>query len=399
MRRSGPRSSELSVGSSPFVDELAERAMAALRDGDPKKAAVALRDALRQDPSRIDLLHALAVTELRRGEALDAYDLTVQGQQLAAERQDEASEMLMPQLLLVRAAACEELADPRGAEVAYREILTHEPQNPRARQGFGHLLLASGRREEGVAQLQAYLDDAVDQPEFLGGTAELLGTIRRLLADDVHPRMFIEAHRESYVEFFDHHAARQAALGWIAEAARMKRAPDGRVVPIIPDGARPYAGVRIDLVDPSNGQPGQVGDQPMVVALSGYEALAQAPVLLDWPAGDYPFPIWISTQCPWDQLPVQVRFRDAGADAAAALDSVLGDWYTAGFDGKFGTADRGRFHYVSDPEEQGEGRVLYHVDLGRAELSAIPDLLLRLAVLHERHAIAHVLLGRGQLPA
>jgi hypothetical protein len=157
--------------------------------------------------------------------------------------------------------------------------------------------------------------------------------------------------------------------------------------------------VRIDLVDPSNGQPGQVGDQPMVVALSGYEALAQAPVLLDWPAGDYPFPIWISTQCPWDQLPVQVRFRDAGADAAAALDSVLGDWYTAGFDGKFGTADRGRFHYVSDPEEQGEGRVLYHVDLGRAELSAIPDLLLRLAVLHERHAIAHVLLGRGQLPA
>ncbi|MBK9370442.1 MAG: hypothetical protein IPN01_29815 [Deltaproteobacteria bacterium] len=51
----------------------------------------------------------------------------------------------------------------------------------------------------------------------------------------------------------------------------MRRAPDGRLVPSILDGARPYAGVRVDLVDPSTGRAGQVGDQPMVVAVAGLE--------------------------------------------------------------------------------------------------------------------------------
>jgi hypothetical protein len=381
-----------------FVDELAEQALAALRQDDPMKAAVSLRDALRKAPDRLDILHALAVTELRRGEARDALQLTVRGVEIAHDRQDNLADMMMPQLLLVQAAAAEDLYDSEVAEAAFREILKHEALNPRARQGLGHLLLGQGRTAEGLAQLQQYIDDQVDEPDFIEGTSAFVETWRRFVADDVHPRMFIEAHRESYVEFFDHHAARMEAQGWVAEAARMKRADDGRVVAIIPEGARPYAGVRVDLVNPNSGQPGQVGEQPMVVALSGYEALAQAPILARWPESDYPFAVWVSSQVPWDQLPVQVRFEEASFDAVSVVDPVIGDWYRDGFDGKFGTRDRGRFHYISDPDDHGGGRVLYHIDCGRAELSAIPELLRRLIVLHDRYRIAHVVFGRGYLP-
>jgi len=91
-----------------------------------------------------------------------------------------------------------------------------------------------------------------------------------------------------------------------------------------------------------------------------------------------------------------VAFRGAGA--LEALDGVIGDWYTRGFDGAFGTADGQRFHYVSDPEPRREGRaVSYNVDLGRARIEAIDDLLARLTVLHATHPLAEVLLGRGMI--
>jgi hypothetical protein len=133
----------------------------------------------------------------------------------------------------------------------------------------------------------------------------------------------------------------------------------------------------------------------MVVALQGYERLAAAPVTFQWPPRDYPFPVWVSSQCPWDQLPIQLRFARPGVKPLEAADKVMGDWYTAGFDGAFGTADRGRFHYISDPQRAGETTVVYDVDLGRAEASAIPDLLRRLSILHESEPIEALLLGRG----
>jgi hypothetical protein len=199
---------------------------------------------------------------------------------------------------------------------------------------------------------------------------------------------------------FDHYAAEQAAQGWIAEAARMKRAPDGRIVPVIPEGARPYAAVRVDLVDPRTGQVGQVGDQPMVVALGGYEPLARAPALLAWTG--QPFDLRVSTQAPWDQLPIQVRFDVSGPrarEAVEALDALIGDWYTRGYDGAFGDGDGRRFHYVSDPElRRGGAAVVYHLDMGRARIDAIDDLVRRLGVLHASFQILRVVLGRGYLP-
>ncbi len=51
-----------------FVDNIAEQAMLALKGDDPQAAARSLRKLLKTAPDRLDLHHALAVTELRLGD-------------------------------------------------------------------------------------------------------------------------------------------------------------------------------------------------------------------------------------------------------------------------------------------------------------------------------------------
>jgi tetratricopeptide (TPR) repeat protein len=371
-----------------------ENALEAVKSGDPEKAREALMAALTEHPERLDLVHALAVTELQLGRPEFALDLVTKAMAVARERDLEEDRHLLPQLLLARGAACEELSDPKGAQESYETVLSAAPEHPLALQGLGHLLLAWGQTDKGLEVLQTAVDAGTDDPEFTAATETLIGAVRAFVSDDVHPKMFIEAHRGSYVEFFDYHAEKMDEEGWIAEAARMKKDEAGEMVMSIPDGARPYAAIRVDLVDPATGQAGLVGDHPMVVALSGYEPLAHAPVLGDWPGQD--MAVWVSSQCPWDQLPIVIAFESG--DAVAQADPTIGDWYSAGFDGDFGTTDRGRLHYISDPDPCAKHTVRYHVDCGRAEHSAIEDLLQRLSVLHQTHPIRGVLIGRGFVP-
>jgi tetratricopeptide (TPR) repeat protein len=375
-------------------DALIDKALAAVREGEPEDARLALVEALREHPGRTDLVHALAVIQLQLGLPEQALALMAEAEKLARTRAEPSDVAILPQLLLVRGAAHEDLYQAAEAEAAYRQILQDDPAHPLATQGLGHLLLAWGRTEDGLAMLQSAIDAGADDPDFLAASTSLIEAIRHFISEDVHPKNFIEAHRGSYVAFFDHHADEMAEKGWIAEAARMLRREDGEMVAIIPEGARPYAAMRVDLVDPSTGKAGLVGDQPMIVALAGHEALAHAPLVSDWP--QQPFPVWVSSQCPWDQLPIAIRF-DAG-DPIAQADPTIGDWYTAGYEGNFGSTDRGRFHYISDPQALDERTVLFHVDCGRAEHLAIEDLIKRLSVLHCQHPIASLLIGRGFVP-
>ena len=177
----------------------------------------------------------------------------------------------------------------------------------------------------------------------------------------------------------------------------MKRAPNGQVVPSIPEGARPYAAVRVDLVDPQSGQVGQIGDQPMVVALADYPALARSVIQIPW--RDLGFDLRVSSQAPWDQMPIQVRFRTGGAAAVNAFDQLMGDWYMGGFNGTYGRQDSGRFHYISDPEVRPDRKaVTYNVDLGRADLACLDDLIRRVTAFHVQFPIERMILGRGYLP-
>lgn len=380
-----------------FVDGVAEQAMAALRGDDPVKAARMLREILAESPGRLDLVHALAVTELRMGDSRDALETARKGIAEAERLRDETASMMMPQLKLVEASAAEDLGDPAVALAAYDEILLHEPEHPRAKQSRGHLLLAWGRLTEGLRALDAYIEDKADEPPFLQAAELFVDEVRRFVRDDIHPKEFLAAHRGSYVEMFDHYAAKMAKEGWIAEAARMMRDDDGRVVPVIPEGAAPYAATRVDLVNPVTGQPGRVADQPMIVALADYPAVAQAPVVVHWPAGDWPFAVSVCSQVPWNDLSITIVPGGPIDLSAMAIDAVIGDWYTAGFEGAFGSHDAGRLHEISDLEV-GTQAIRLSVDCGRASLAAIDDLLRRLTVLHASLPLQAVHFGRGYPP-
>ncbi len=382
-------------------EALAERALKALQNDDPRAARTLLMQALEAGPNRPDLIHALGVVQLQLGEpemgkALITQAIAIVQEERILPARREQAEMMLEGFRLGLAAACEDLDEPEEARRLYIEVLEDNPGQPRARQGHAHLLLAVGELDAGRAELATYAGEDRDDDNFIEGATALSGEIAAFLKDDVHPREFLNAHRGAYVEFFDEHAEEQGRLGWIAEAAKMKRNPDGTIVPAVPEGAQPYAGVRVDLVNPRTSEVGQIGDQPMVVALERFPTLARAPILFAW--RDLPFDLRVSSQCPWDQLPIQVLL--AHANGALALDGVVGDWYTAGFDGRWGSREGGRFHYVSDPEPRRGGRgVVYHVDLGRAGVECIDDLIRRLIVLHASAPIQRVVLGRGFLPA
>ena len=136
------------------------------------------------------------------------------------------------------------------------------------------------------------------------------------------------------------------------------------------------------------------------MALSGLEPLAQVPVMLPWDGG-WPYEVWVCSRSPWHWLGITVQFEEPAATEDALVDRIdelIGQWYLSGYNGEFGDADSGRFHYIGDPEPMSPQALGYVVDLGRARFEAIPALLNKLAVLHDRAPIKRVLFGYGRLP-
>jgi hypothetical protein len=110
--------------------------------------------------------------------------------------------------------------------------------------------------------------------------------------------------------------------------------------------------------------------------------------------------VWVSTRCPWHWVSIVLQLCEPLPEQARIerVDEAMGSWYLAGWNGEFGEGDKGRFHYITDPDPVGSSAVAYVVDLGRARFDAITDLLKRLAVLHERVPLRRVLFGEGRLP-
>ena len=376
------------------LDLLIREAMEALNGGDPDTARTRLHAALEIDGNRPDLMHALGALELQRGAPGEARPLVERALTLLDSGAVPEAEAMRPHFQLSLATIAEAEDRPDLAEATYRQVLAADPRHAEALAGLGRLQLAMGATDAGLATLQVALATLTER----GASAEADGI--RAFADAVtafggrHPRELLEAHRNQYCAFFDHHAKQMEAKGWIAEAARMRRSEDGGIEPDLPPGARPYAAARIDLVDPSTGQGGLVGDQPMIVALPGLEPLARAAVVFPWP--ELPFELWVSSQCPWDHLPVQVLLEEG--DPLELVDPVIGRWYQVGFEGRFGSAKAGRFHFVSPPEQRSATGIIYVLDLGRASLEAVEALVRDLEELHAEHPVRRVILGRGHLP-
>lgn len=381
--------------------EHAKAAIAAIGERRFDEAVAAFTRAVELAPERPDMNHGLAMAHLHRGDMLSAIP--------PLERAVALSEpFTAPQYQEMRRdyhlqlAATYQVADRTAdAERTLRAAIDRWPDAAEPWLRLAQLYGTSCRLEAAVTAWR----QAVDRLEGEQKTAAeaLLGAIDAFRASEAGSgATFLRAHAESYREYFNQVAEEQAKNGWFAEGARMAHAVDsGELVPVVTEGARPWALTRADLINPSDGNVHSVYSEtePMIVALEGLEPLAQVPVLFPWEG--QPFEVWVCSQAPWHWLNVLVQFRrpaDSEEALVDRLDERIGAWYLDGYNGVWGDADKGRFHYATDPSVVGDRAVHYVFDLGRASYDAIEALIHRLVVLHDAHPIQRVIFGTGRLP-
>lgn len=360
-----------------------ERGWNSLRSGQFAAAASEARALLESGPERPDAWALLGAALLGGGRAAEAVDSLRRAG--PGGRRDLAAALI---------------AADRGVEA--RQLLDalvrETPDDPALRALVARLCLATGRGLEAAVHLErAARRLAGDEAS---GARELAEAVRRAFDSEVDASHFLEAHAHGYREAFLESVAPRVAAGWFTEAARMALGPDGKPVPARPEGARPYAVERVDVVDPQTGEVGAVGtgEDPCIVAVEGFEPLAAVPVLLPWRG--VALPTWVSSRCPWHWLPVTFVFRrpEPAEVRAAAAETVWAPWYLSGFNGSFGTRDEGRFHYTSDPEAVGDVGTSFRVDLGLARPDAVAALIGAAAVAADRIGLAAMVLGEGLLP-
>lgn len=380
------------------LDELARKGMDAIQAKRFDDAIEAFTAAVALDSSRPDMNQALGMAYLHRGDVGNAIPHLERAVELA-EPYDTPEVQPMKRDFHQQLATSYQLMDRvDDAARTLRGINRRWPSVPEPYLQLGGLLLSTGQLDEGVA---AYRDAAGVLSGDDQKAAEVMVAAIEAFRESEHPgSVFLEAHAASYKDYFDQVAAAQAEHGWYAEAARMARGPDGEPVPIVADGARPYALTRVDLVNPADGTVSSVysEQEPMIVAVQGLEPLAEAPIVFPW--NDWPFPVGVCTRSPWHWLQITVQFEADGSDEelVGRVDELIGGWYLSGYNGEFGDKDSGRFHYIGDPELLGRRAVSYTVDLGRASYDAIGTLLKRLTVLHDTHPIERVQFGYARLP-
>lgn len=387
----------------PGFEEHAQAGLKALSEKDFTTAVESLILAVEAAPDRPDMRNALAIAYLSRGEVGSAIPQLEKAIELA-EPFDAPEHQEMKRSFYMSLGTAYQLAD-RLAEARHQleTTVARWPGAVDARIQLAALLLKSCQLEDGLAVYRALLDLADVPDEVREASTAILGATQAFLDnEDADGKVFLEAHQQSYQEYFDNVVAQQVAEGWIAEAARMAR-PDvegGEPKPFLAEGARPYAQMRVDIVNPADGTVAGIysDTEPMIVALEGLEPLAQAQIMFPWRGWD--FEVFVCSQVPWHWLQITVEFEREGTEEQVIewLDDYVGDWYQAGFFGEFGEKDSGRFHYITDPQFVAPRAVSYIVDLGRSRLTAIDGLMKRLVVLHDVQPIRRVLFGAGLLP-
>ncbi|MEN0064424.1 MAG: tetratricopeptide repeat protein [Myxococcota bacterium] len=381
------------------LEETATRGIAAIEGGRFDEAVVAFRDALAIAPDRPDLNHALGMAHLHRGEVGEAVVYFEKAVRLSEPFDAPEHEALKQDFYLTLATAYQLLNRIPDAAATLSKATEIWPEWIQPRLQLSQVYLSSCRVDEGRETLRGLLPS---MGEAHRPAAEaLLGALEAYDASGEGADVFLRAHAESYRDYFDEVVEEQRGEGYLAEAARMVRGADGEPVAAVAEGARPYALARVDLVHAETQEVAAIytEEEPMIVEVNGLGPLAQTPVPLRWET-EHGFEVWVSTRCPWHWLPIAVQFATETDPKARieAVDAVIGPWYLAGYNGDFGEATSGRFHYVTDPEPLGRFGVGYHVDLGRARFDAVVELLAKLATLGRTNPIRRVLFGEGRLP-
>ena len=383
------------------LDTYARAGIQAINDKKFDEAITAFEQALALGPDRPDLNNALGMAYMHVGRAVDALPY-LQAASRLAEPYDGAEHREMRKHFDTGLASCLLALDRvREAIDVLGRAAARWPDDIEVRTQHASALVSSCLADEGRKAFLAIAEDDRFDDEHREIADAIAGSIEAVLDDEeIDGSVFLRAHAESYATFFAEHAHQLVAEGWYAEAARLVRGADGQPQPVIAEGARPWAVERIDLVNPNSGEVARVGDErePHVVAVNGLEPLAQVAATLPWKG--WPFEVWVGSRSPWHWLGLAIQFADPRSEAERdeLTDEIVGSWYLDGYNGSFGETDRGRFHYATHPEFVGDRTVAWTFDLGRARFDAIPDLLRRLAVLHDRAPIRRVLLGQGRLP-
>lgn len=383
------------------LDTYARAGIEALNTKKLEDAIENFSKAVELGPERPDLNHLLGMAYLNRGEAVTALPLLEKACQLA-EPFTEPQHADMRKQFEKGLATCFLVLDRvRDAVTVFDRAVDSWPGDLEIRTQRASVLVSSCLIDEGRAAFQGIADDDRFDDEIREVADAIAGSIGAVIDDEaIDGSVFLQGHAEGYAAFFNENAHKLVDEGWYAEAARLVKGADGEPQPMIAEGARSWAVERIDLVNPETNEHAQVGDEkdPHVIAVNGLEPLAQIPVTVPW--GGWPFDVWVCSRCPWHWLSVTVQLAEPmpGPERDALLDEVLGPWYLDGYNGSFGETESGRFHYATSPELVGDRAVSWFFDLGRARFDAVPDLLKRLSVLHERVAIERVLFGQGRLP-
>lgn len=383
------------------LDTHAKAGIEAINENRLNEAIEHLQKALAIDDGRPDLNNALGMTYLRRGDAANGLPYLRNAVTLAEPFNAPEHQEMRVHFHLGLATAEQALDLTKESIATLRDTVSRWPKAFEARLQLAQLLAQTGELNEGVSRFTELAQDATVDPEFREMSKVLSKTVTTFIEANLDGEVFLRAHQESYKQYFDEVSGQQVAQGWYAEAARMKRGPDGTPQPIIAQGARPYAMERVDLVNPNDGNAASVYSEkePMIVTVNGFEPLAQVPIVFQWPG--HKFEVQVCSRCPWHWLDIFIQFAADTSESALIeqIDGAIGDWYLAGFNGDFGEAESGRFHYITDPEIVGSKAVNYRVDLGRARFDAIPDLLKRLEIVHTKCPIDRVLFGQGKLLA
>jgi hypothetical protein len=382
------------------IDDLARGGIADLNERRYEDALAKFREALALDDSRPDLHNLMGTALLRRGEVGEALPALERAFALSEPITVDAAQPMKLHIHLGLANTYE-LLERIGDAVRTLEKASREwPEKTEPKLQLAQLLLGSCHLDRGVALYRELAEHPGLDPDARKAAGAVVDAVRAFRESENPAKIFVQAHAESYRNYFDEAVQDSIATGWYAEAARMARDKSGEVKPLLPEGARPYAMQRVDLVNPADGSVASVysEQEPMIVALNGLEPLAQ--LAITFPGDGYPFETWFSSRAPWHWLAISVQFAtEADSDARIDdLDPIVGDWYLAGFNGEFGDRESGRFHFITDPDAFDARSVSYTVDLGRARFDAIDALLRRLAVLHEKRPLRRVLFGHGHLP-
>ncbi|MBA2322057.1 MAG: tetratricopeptide repeat protein, partial [Deltaproteobacteria bacterium] len=261
------------------LDDLARAGITAINENRLDDAIASLGEALAMAPDRPDMNNALGTAYLRRGEPGTALPFLERSVRLAEDFPGAHLDDLRRHFQIALASGYQLADRVPEARRSLESIVRRWPAEVEARIQLGNLLLSTGELTEAVRVLR-------DAAEHLGGEPRqaadaLVGAVEHFTESETDSMVFFQGHQESYVAYFDEIAEEQTAQGWLAEAARMARGPDGEPKPILAKGARPYAMQRVDLVEPSTGNVSSVYSEkePMVVAVEGLEPLAQVAVL------------------------------------------------------------------------------------------------------------------------